>query len=68
MINNEGHSGGLVMLWKEQRWGKVIGSSRNHIDIEVTMTGNASWRLTGYNSYLERARRKESWQLPESLS
>ena len=26
VINNEGHSGGLIMLWKEQRSGKVIGS------------------------------------------
>ena len=41
VINNEGHSGGLIMLWKEQRSGKVNGSLRNHFDTDVTMTGNA---------------------------
>ena len=32
------------------------------------MTGNALWRLTCYYGYPERARRKESWQLLQSLS
>ena len=32
------------------------------------MTGNAPWRLIGYYGYPKLARRKESWQLLQSLS
>ena len=34
------------MLWKEQWWGTIVGSSRHHIDVEVTLDGGSPWRLT----------------------
>ena len=48
MVDNVGHSGGLAMLWEEQQWATVLGSSRNHIDLKVTLESMDIWRLTGY--------------------
>ena len=31
------------MLWTELDWATVVGSSRNHIDLQVTMEGQGIW-------------------------
>lgn len=46
-VNNEGHSGGLIMFWQDQKWVTVLNSSRNHIDFALNIGGLGSWRLTG---------------------
>ena len=46
VVANEGHSGGLVMLLRDKQIAKVMGSSRNHIDMEIDMEGMRKWRLT----------------------
>ena len=53
VVQREGHSGGLMMLWKDKKWGRIIGSSCNHIDLLVTMVDNEPWRLTGFYGYPE---------------
>ena len=68
VVDNVGHSGGLAMLWEEQQWATVLGSSRNHIDLKVTVEGMGIWRLTGYYGHPERCRRHEAWELLQSLA
>ena len=63
VVDNVGHSGGLAMLWEEQQWATVLGSSRNHIDLKVTVEGMGIWGLTGYYGHPERCRRHEAWEL-----
>ena len=63
-----GHSGGLSMFWKEKNWAQVIGSSRNHIDIEVIMQDMGVWRLTGYYGFPEKYRRRDAWHMLWTLS
>nr|GMD77815.1 ribonuclease H [Ipomoea batatas] len=64
-----GHRGGLVMFWHESVEVEVTGYSSNHIDTVVTMDiGSPRWRFTGYYGYLERARRREAWQMLRNLA
>ena len=68
VVDNVGHSGGLAILWEEQQWATVLGSSRNHIDLKVTVESMGIWRLTGYYGHPERCRRHEAWELLQSLA
>ena len=45
MIDNQGHSGGLTLFWKEKQWARVPDSSKNFIDVEVQLEGMDTWRL-----------------------
>lgn len=47
VVEPQGRSGGLAMLWKEQDQAKVRSFSQNHIDVDVKVDGLGSWRLTG---------------------
>ena len=60
--------GGLVLLWKEMSWVKLISFSRNHIDVVVKIPDMREWRLTGFYGFPERSRRRESWELLKNLS
>ena len=68
MVGTLGHCGGLSMFWKEKDWAQVIGSSRNHIDIEVSMQDMGVWRLTGYYGFPEKYRRRDTWHMLWTLS
>ena len=61
MVDNEGHSGGLIMFWQTKRWAIVISSSRNHIDLAVEIGVRGLWWLGGYYGYPERNKRGEAW-------
>ncbi|XP_057791345.1 uncharacterized protein LOC131008488 [Salvia miltiorrhiza] len=66
-VECRGRSGGLCMLWKVSSSCKVIGYSRNHIDIHV-IDANGDWRLTGFYGYPERNRRRDSWDFLRRLA
>ena len=68
VVGSLGHSGGLSMFWKEKIWAQVIGSSRNHIDIEVSMQDMGVWRLTRYYGFPEKYRRRDAWHMLWTLS
>ena len=53
--------GGIALLWKERKTTKLLGFSRNHIDVEVQMPNLPCWRFTGFYGYPEHHRRRESW-------
>lgn len=69
VVNNEGHIGGLAMLWKQDFDLQITGYSNNHIDATISMdTCRPKWRFTGLYGYLERWRRRDSWNFLRSLS
>lgn len=47
---------------------RVIESSLNYIDIEVSEGGRSTWRLTCFYGYPERDRRQQSWDLLRFLA
>ena len=57
-----------VLLLKDKHWANVLGSSQNHIDLEVNLEGMGTWRLTGNYGFPERHRRRDSWNMLRNLS
>ncbi|KAK1401084.1 Endonuclease/exonuclease/phosphatase family protein [Heracleum sosnowskyi] len=68
VVEPQGRSGGLALLWKETDQGNLLSYSQNHIDIEVRMEDTAAWRLTGVYGEPVRANRKKTWDLLRHLA
>ncbi|XP_031099874.1 uncharacterized protein LOC116004082 [Ipomoea triloba] len=67
-VDNVGLSGGLALFWRTNNTAKLLSFSKNHIDVEVSLTGYGVWRMTGFYGFPERGRRSESWDLLRSLA
>ncbi|XP_019167296.1 PREDICTED: uncharacterized protein LOC109163029 [Ipomoea nil] len=67
-VDNTGRSGGLALLWKKNNTARLLGYSKTHIDVEVSIIGFPNWRMTCYYGYSERTRRTESWDLLKLLA
>ena len=61
------HGGGITLLWKGKDLVRLLGYSHNHVDVEVQSSNLPRWRFTSFYGYPECHRRKESWQLLNSL-
>ncbi|KAK1619807.1 hypothetical protein QYE76_025324 [Lolium multiflorum] len=60
----EGRSGGLALLWKKDVIVKVNpGTSRYHIDAEVTGADGFVWRLTGIYGEPNSGEKEKTWKL-----
>ncbi|KAK1365326.1 hypothetical protein POM88_040887 [Heracleum sosnowskyi] len=67
-VDPQGRSGGIALLWKEENNARLLGYSRNHIDIEISVAGMQPWRLTGLYGEPDRAQRKKTWDLLRHLA
>lgn len=67
-VDRRGQSGGLALFWHNRWDGKIFGYSINHIDIVFEENGVETWRLSCFYGFLERSRRKESWNFLRALS
>lgn len=63
LVDCVGQGGGLVLLWTKPFDCNLINFSQNFINVSVHEASSPVWRLTGYYGYLERQRRRESWNL-----
>ncbi|XP_062102829.1 uncharacterized protein LOC133812993 [Humulus lupulus] len=57
VVDAVGRGGGLALLWKNMDEIVVRGYSHNHIDVEVSIGGLETWRLTGLYGEPNRALR-----------
>lgn len=48
IVEPQGRSGGLALLWKEKEHANLLSLSQNHIDVGVSVEGLGEWRLTGF--------------------
>ena len=48
VVNPEGQSGGLALLWKDKHMCSVINSQKYFIDVEVHIGGIPDFRYTGF--------------------
>ncbi|XP_019176335.1 PREDICTED: uncharacterized protein LOC109171734 [Ipomoea nil] len=67
-VDSIGTKGGLALLWRTNGTASLLGYSRNHVDVEVTMRGFNRWRMTGFYGFAQRGRRNDAWELIKSLS
>lgn len=67
VMEAEGRSGGLALLWQFSDQVKLLSLSKNHIDKEVTIDGMRPWRLTGFYVEPNRNQRRKKWELLHNL-
>ena len=46
VVDTQGHSGGLAMLWKYNEEVQLLSYSKNHIDITISPKDRPSHRIT----------------------
>ncbi|PNX87387.1 endonuclease/exonuclease/phosphatase family protein [Trifolium pratense] len=63
VIDVEGRTGGLAILWKDSVKCRVLNYSRNFINLVVEHNEKGDWRLTFYYGYPEINRRRMAWDL-----
>jgi hypothetical protein len=62
-IDPVGRSGGLALLWKEDREVEIQNFSRQHINAVITEEGVQPWKLTGFYGHPKWAKRHKEWEL-----
>lgn len=67
-VDPQGRSGGIAFLWKEENNARLLGYSRNHIDMEISVAGLHPWRLIGLYGELDRAQMTKTWDLLRHLA
>ncbi|XP_074352813.1 uncharacterized protein LOC141691964 [Apium graveolens] len=68
VVDVQGRSGGLALMWRDVDQVSLKSYSQNHIDIEVSMSGIAPWRLTGFYGEPVRNQRRRTWDLLRTLA
>ncbi|KAK1366218.1 hypothetical protein POM88_041779 [Heracleum sosnowskyi] len=68
VVEAQGRSGGLALLWKETNQVKLISLLKHHIDVEVNINGMQTWRLTGFYGEPKRSKRRKTWDLLRNLA
>lgn len=68
VVDSQGHSGGLALLWRNEGGCKVSEASNHFIDFEIEHNQVGRWRYTGFYGCLEGSRRQESWNLIRTLA
>lgn len=68
VVEPQGRSGGLALLWKERGQAELLGFSQNHIDVKVHVEDMKEWRLTGVYGEPVRAQRRRTWNLLRTLA
>lgn len=68
VVEAQGRSGGLSMLWRNRDHVKLLSVSSNHIDVEILEPGMHPWRLTGFYGEPNRNQRRRTWDLLRNLS
>lgn len=67
VVNCEGRSGGLMLLWKEPLIVTIQSFTSGHID-SLVQHGEKRWRFTGFYGNPEASNRHLSWTLLRRLS
>ncbi|XP_058741383.1 uncharacterized protein LOC131613755 [Vicia villosa] len=68
VIDVDGRSGGLAVLWKNSNKCSVQNFTHNFINIHVKDDNKGEWRLTCYYGYPERNRRRQAWDMLREIS
>jgi hypothetical protein len=68
VVDCVGKASGLAMLWRRGINVVLRSKSKNHIDVEVSVTGGIPWRFTGIYSEPQEAMKYKTWQPMEDLA
>lgn len=68
VVDSQGRSGGLAMLWKDVQEANLLSYSQNHVDMMVKVNGMSPWRITGLYGEPNRNHRRKTWELLRNLA
>ncbi|KAH1107835.1 hypothetical protein J1N35_011603 [Gossypium stocksii] len=68
VVNVEGKSGVLAMMWKESNKVDIKTYSSNHIDAMIKMENNNAISFTGYYGNTDPNKRHLSWEMLKRVS
>lgn len=68
VVDRVGRSDRLAIIWKRNMLVSVCDSSQNHVNMHISEGTNFSWRLTCVYGFLERERRRDSWEFIKILA
>ncbi|XP_074377891.1 uncharacterized protein LOC141719411 [Apium graveolens] len=68
VVETQGHSGGIALLWRFQNEVTLRTFNKNHIDVFVKNKDGDEFRLTGVYGEPDRQKRKETWDMIRMLS
>lgn len=63
MVEAQGHSGRLALLWRNEGGCSIKNSGNHYIYFEVENEQVGRWRYTCFYGCPERERRRKSWDL-----
>ncbi|KAK3221477.1 hypothetical protein Dsin_008502 [Dipteronia sinensis] len=67
VVECEGKSGGLCLMWTDRVDISLISYSRFHIDVRVSSYGDSDWRFTGFCGHPEADQRRHAWSILKRL-
>ncbi|KAK3225835.1 hypothetical protein Dsin_005697 [Dipteronia sinensis] len=68
VVDSEGKSEGLCLLWNNNVLVDLLTYSNGHIDVKVSDKGGVCWRFTGFYGNPDRRQRHQSWILLRRLT
>lgn len=63
VVDCQGQSGGVALLWRNKQEISVFSYSIHHIDVEVRVQGWKEFRLIGLYGEPNRTKKREIWDL-----
>ncbi|KAK8314978.1 hypothetical protein V6Z11_D01G207100 [Gossypium hirsutum] len=63
VVNLEGRSGGLALMWKDELDVTIQSYSKHHIDFTVKLGSTSIIRVTGYYGHANPSERNNSWNM-----
>ncbi|XP_019173567.1 PREDICTED: uncharacterized protein LOC109169145 [Ipomoea nil] len=66
-VDRVSFGGGLALFWRDSNVASLLSYSIDHIDMEVTIPGKPTWRLTCFYSEPDRTQRQVTWNLLRHL-
>jgi len=67
-VANQGHSGGLALLWEDGLQVSLLSFSTNHVDVSIDNWGPNQWRFTGFYGFPATSERHRTWELMCNLA
>ncbi|XP_074374632.1 uncharacterized protein LOC141715043 [Apium graveolens] len=68
VVETQGHSGGVALLWRYKDEVALSSYNKNHIDVTVNSKDGEKFRLTGVYGEPDRRKRQEIWELIRALA
>ena len=68
VVSKINQGGSLALLWRSDIDVNVVSSSLNHIDAEINLGKENSWRFTGFYGNPETHKHHDSWAILKNLN